>query len=67
MEKVKQMSRITEKQKALLAEVQQDEDAYNYLQCKSQWEGMSLHKVLRIWGDPRKWNAADMPELKIKL
>jgi hypothetical protein len=49
------MPAITDRQRALMAEIRADVEAYKMLKSKCRWEGMGQYAVLSEWGDPRKW------------
>lgn len=49
------MAAITDADRALMAAVRADARAYEMLQHKCRWEGMTLYGVLLEWGDPRTW------------
>lgn len=50
------MASVTAAERALLNEVKADPAAYQRLQDKARWEGMTLFAVLAAWGDPRRWS-----------
>jgi hypothetical protein len=52
------MPAITDRQRALMAEVRADARAYELLRHKCRWEGMGQYAVLAEWGDPRQWPAS---------
>lgn len=49
------MAVIRDSDRALMALVRADARAYEMLQHKCRWEGMTLYGVLLEWGDPRTW------------
>ena len=47
---------ITKEDRALMAQIKQDTNAYKRLQAKARWEHISLFAVLKDYGDPRRWD-----------